>query len=145
MSQYLTFKLGTELYGVGLLDVQEIRGYSPVTPLPNAPPHFKGVMNLRGVIVPVVDLRSRFGLSSSQPNKLNVIVVVALQGRTSGLLVDSVADVIDVDESQLSGPPAVAGSMPTEFIRGVARVNEHLLIVLDLERIVSSTPISLAA
>lgn len=145
MSQYLTFNLGSELYGVDLLEIQEIRGYTPATPLPNAPAHFRGVMNLRGVIVPVVDLRRRFGLSAVAPNKLNVIVVVNVQKRVNGLLVDSVADVLDIPDAQLSAAPAAAGAMPAEFIRGVARINEQLLIVLDLERIVSSTPVNLAA
>jgi len=145
VTQYLAFKLGAELYGIDLLEIQEIRGYSPATPLPNSPPHFRGVMNLRGVIVPVVDLRSRFGLSAAEPGKTNVIVVVTAGGKTTGLLVDAVADVMDVASDQVSPPPAVAGALPTELIRGVVRTPESLVVLLDLARTIASTARPLAA
>ena len=145
MTQYLTFKLGSELYGLDLLEIQEIRGYTPATPLPNAPMHFKGVINLRGVIVPVVDLRSQFGLSPEQPNKLNVIVVVNVKGRITGLLVDAVADVVEMNPADIKAAPPVSGAMPPSFIRGMVKIGEQLLIVLEIDRVVNSGDAELAA
>jgi purine-binding chemotaxis protein CheW len=138
MTQCLTFRMGGELYGVDIHQVQEIKGYVPSTPLPNAPPYFKGVMNLRGVIVPVVDLRARFGMPPMDPTRLNVIIVVVASGRITGLLVDAVADVAELNGSEVQAPPDVCGAAPPDFVQGVARVGEELLILLNTDRIVAA-------
>lgn len=138
MSQCLTFRMGRELYGVDIHQVQEIKGYVPSTPLPNAPSYFKGVMNLRGIIVPVVDLRARFGMPPMAPNRLNVIIVVVASGRITGLLVDAVADVADLKASEVQSTPEVCGVAPPDFVQGVARVGEELLILLNTDRIVAA-------
>lgn len=134
--QFLTFCLGGEEYGVEILSIQEIKGYAPATPLPNAPPHVLGVMNLRGVIVPVIDLRRRFGLPPLATTKFSVVVVVVLRGRTIGLLVDSVSDVVSFPPTDIQDPPDITTHGSTSLLRGIARAGERLVIVLDVDRVV---------
>lgn len=139
MNQCLTFKMGSELYGVDICQVQEIKGYAPSTPIPNSPPFFRGVINLRGIIVPVVDLRARFGLPPVEPKKTNVIIVVVSGGRVTGLLVDAVADVADLLDKDLQPAPSVGGAAPPDFVQGVAKLGEQLLVILNTDRIVAAT------
>jgi purine-binding chemotaxis protein CheW len=131
--------MGEELYGVDICQVQEIKGYAPSTPLPNSPKHYRGVINLRGVIVPVVDLRARFGMPSIQPSRVNVIIVVVSGGRVTGLLVDSVADVAELKPSDIQATPNAGGTAPPDFVQGVAKVGDQLLILLNTDRIVAAT------
>src|SRR6187399_2690041 len=93
--QFLTFQLGPEMFGLEILRVQEIKGYSPVTPIPNAPPHVKGVMNLRGAVVPILDMRCKFGMAEAAYTKFTVIIVVTVGAKVIGLVVDAVSDVLD--------------------------------------------------
>lgn len=135
-SQYLTFVLGKEEYAVEILKVQEIKGFSAVTPIPNTPPHIKGVMNLRGTVVPVVSLRNRFGMPESEYNKFSVIIVAMLGRRPIGLVVDAVSDVLDLRADQIEPPPEMGQGVDMTFLRGLAKSGERLLAMLDLEKVV---------
>lgn len=134
--QFLTFALASEEYGVEILRVQEIKGYSAITPLPNAPSHVKGVMNLRGAVVPVIDLRVKFGLGDRAYDKFTVIIVVTVGTRIVGLLVDAVSDVLSFAADDVSPPPALDSSLDTSFLRGIAKVDERLIALLDIDRVV---------
>lgn len=135
-SQYITFTLGSGEYGIEILSVQEFKGYTTVTLVPNMPGYLRGVMNLRGIIIPVFDLRMRFGLPAEiQPS--TVIVVVVVDHRTVGLVVDSVSDVIELRSSDIQQITEVGESMQNNFLRGMARAGERLIILVDLPRIVT--------
>ena len=137
LNEFLTFTLGAEEYGVDILRVQEIRGWSPVTRIPQSPQHVLGVLNLRGSIVPIIDLRLRFGLERAAVTPLTVIVVLSVEHasgrREFGLVVDSVSDVLDLDASALREAPALGGHAGSEFIQGLATVAEKMLILLNVE------------
>jgi purine-binding chemotaxis protein CheW len=140
--QFLTFTLGDEEYAVDVLRVQEIKGYSAVTPIPNAPHFIRGVMNLRGTVVPVVGLRETFGLPAIPYDKFSVIVVLTLGTRVIGLLVDTVADVVELQLGQIEMPPELGDRVDTSFITGIARAGEKFIIVLSIEKIVSGAGIA---
>jgi purine-binding chemotaxis protein CheW len=134
-SQHLTFQLGEEEYGIEILKVQEIRGYAGVTPIPNTPAYICGVMNLRGAVIPVVDLRIRFALPNQEYNKFTVIVVVTVRDKVVGLVVDAVSDVLDISPSQTRERPDVGGRTDLRFIGGMATIGEKLVVLLDIERL----------
>ncbi|HEV2700325.1 MAG TPA: chemotaxis protein CheW [Steroidobacteraceae bacterium] len=138
--QVLTFCLGTESYAVDILLVQEIRGWTPVTRLPQAPPHLLGMLNLRGSIVPVIDLRLRFGLEQAAFTPVTVIVVLSVQmasgRREFGLVVDSVSDVVDVEADDLKETPSLGSKSSTELIKGIAAVADRMLILLNVEELI---------
>ena len=134
--QYVTFTLGSVDYGIEILSVQEFKGYSAVTPVPNMPSHVRGVMNLRGIIIPVFDLRVRFGLPAPL-DELSVIVVAVVENRTVGLVVDTVSDVIDIAPGDIQETPEFSGRVPTAFLRGLAKTGERLVILLNLKHLVS--------
>lgn len=134
--QYVTFTLGTADYGVQIMNVQEFKGYSAVTAIPNMPAYVRGVLNLRGTIIPVFDLRLRFGLPAPL-NELSVIVVAIVGNRTVGLVVDTVSDVVDIRASDIQETPELSGRVPTAYLRGLAKMGERLVILLNLERLVS--------
>lgn len=134
-NQYLTFSIGGEVYGVEILRVQEIKGYGTVTPVPNAPSFVCGVMNLRGTIVPVIDLRQRLGLARADANRFTVIIVVNVNDRVSGLIVDSVSDVLTIPAESIQAPPELGMRQESRFVRGMAKVGERLAILLDAERL----------
>jgi len=133
--QFLTFRLADEEYGVPILRVQEIRGYSAVTFIPNAPAHVRGVMNLRGAVMPVIDLRTRLGLPPADTTKFTVIVVVNVASKVVGLVVDAVNDVLDFDERSLESTPALGAGVDTGYLTGMAKNGERLIALLDLERV----------
>ncbi|MFM7230873.1 MAG: chemotaxis protein CheW [bacterium] len=133
--QFLTFCLGQEEYGIEILDVQEIKGYSPVTPIPNAPSHVKGLMNLRGAVVPVVDLRARFGMAAQDYTPFTVIIVVKVGHKVVGLIVDAVSDVLDVNADQLEATPDCGAAVDTSFLTGIAHSGERLIGLLQVERV----------
>jgi purine-binding chemotaxis protein CheW len=141
LRQVLTFSLGSEVYGVDILRVKEIRGWSPATRIPHAPPCVLGVLNLRGAIMPVVDLRVRFALPDAQFTPLTVIIVLSMRTdhgqRECGVVVDEVRDVVDVDPAAIRPAPAMTGNGGSEFIQGIATVNEQLLILLDADNLAS--------
>jgi purine-binding chemotaxis protein CheW len=136
-NQFLTFLLGAEQYGVEILKVQEIRGYSAVTPIPNTPPYIQGVMNLRGTVVPVIDLRTKFGMPPGEYNKFTVIVVVTIAAKVIGVVVDAVSDVLDIPAAEIRTVPEMGGQVNTKFISGMATVGDKLTVLLDMERLLS--------
>ena len=140
-NQVLTFTLGDETYGVDILRVQEIRGWSPVTRIPQAPSHVLGVLNLRGSIVPIVDLRMRFNLQRAEYTPLTVIIVLSLRTesgqRECGIVVDNVNDVVDVATETIRPSPEMGGARTSEFIEGIATHDEQMLILLNAENLAS--------
>ncbi len=147
--QYLSFKLAGEEYAVDILRVQEIRGWSRPTPIPNAPAFVRGVINLRGAIVPIFDLRRRFGLAEQPFGPTTVVIVVRVRHeereRTVGMVVDAVSDVHDVTEAQLRPPPAFGSVASAECVRALAALEERMLILLDLEKLLDSNAMPVMA
>lgn len=141
-NQYLTFSLGSEEYGIELLKVQEIKGYAPVTPIPNTPSHIKGVMNLRGTVIPIVDLRSKFSMESIEYTKFNVIIVINVGSKVMGLLVDAVSDVLTVGENELRPAPDFGSRADTRFISGLASVGEKIAVLLDVDCMLTEAELS---
>lgn len=137
-SQFLTFVLGEEQYGIEILKVQEIKGYSAITPIPNTPPHIKGVINLRGTVVPVVDLRAKFSLADTEYNKFTVIIVVTVGEKVIGMLVDAVSDVLDIAASDMRPAPDLGVHVDTRFISGMATIGERMTVLLDIDRLLSA-------
>jgi purine-binding chemotaxis protein CheW len=140
--QVLTFVLGKETYGVDILRVQEIRGWSAVTKLPHAPSHVLGVLNLRGSIVPIVDLRMRFSLDRAEYTTVTVIIVVSVNSsagrRDFGVVVDGVSDVVDVNPEQVKAAPELGAKGATDYIRGLVPVAERMVVLLDIDRLIGS-------
>lgn len=138
--QVLTFTLGSETYGVDILRVQEIRGWTPVTHIPQSPPHVLGVLNLRGSIVPIIDLRMRFSLEQAQYTAVTVIIVLSVQSasgrRDFGVVVDGVSDVVDMNDANIKPAPDLGGQVNTEFIRGLAPVSDTMVMLLDIDRLI---------
>jgi purine-binding chemotaxis protein CheW len=145
--EYLTFRLGAEEYGIDILRVQEIRSYEPPTRIANAPPFLKGVVNLRGVIVPIVDLRLKLACANADYNGFTVVIVLNVRGRVVGAVVDSVSDVLALGKDQIKPAPELASSIDTSFITGIGAVKnadvERLLILIDIEALMSSAEMGL--
>lgn len=135
--QFLTFRLNGQDYGMPILKVQEIKGWDKITPIPNSPAYIKGVLNLRGVIVPVIDLRLRFGLPEAERDAFTVVIVANVKGRLAGIVVDAVSDVINFSSEQLCDAPEYEGQQNREFIKGLAQVDGKLLVLLDIDRLAS--------
>ena len=132
--EYLTFRLGEEEYGVDIQKVQEIRSYEAPTRIPHAPDHIKGVVNLRGVIVPIVDLRLRLACESVEYTAFTVVIVLAVAGRVVGVVVDSVSDVLDLAADTIKPPPSLPGeSAARDFITGIASAAERMLLLVDMD------------
>lgn len=131
--QFLTFLLASEIYGLDILKVQEIRGWSQTTPIPNAPSYIRGVINLRGEIVPILDVRRRFNMEEIEFTATTVVVVVNIQERTIGMVVDGVSDVIDVNSTELRPSPEFGSSIDSSFVSGLASVGEKMVIVLNID------------
>ncbi|HEX5310401.1 MAG TPA: chemotaxis protein CheW [Aquabacterium sp.] len=136
--EYLTFRLGDEEYGIDILKVQEIRGYENPTRIANAPHFLKGVINLRGTIVPIVDLRLRFGCDSSEYNAFTVSIVLHIGTRTIGAVVDSVSDVMEIPAEAVRPAPELNSAIDATYIRGLAQVGERMVILLDIESLLLS-------
>ena len=141
-SQYLTFSLGQEEYGIELLKVQEIKGYSAITPIPNTPPHIKGVLNLRGTVIPIVDLRIRFSLEAIEYTKFHVIIVINVGTRVVGLLVDAVSDVLNVAAEDMRPAPDFGTQADTRFISGIASSGDKVAVLLDIELLLSEADLT---
>jgi purine-binding chemotaxis protein CheW len=141
--EFLTFTLGQEEYGVDILKVQEIRGYDAVTRIPDTPDFIKGVVNLRGAIVPVVDLRLKLRLSSAEYNSFTVMMVLNLARRVIGVVVDSVSDVIQLDAAQVHAAPEFGAQVDTRFISGLGTIDQRMLILLDIEKLLTSQDMAL--
>lgn len=141
--EYLTFVLGSESYGLDILKVQEIRGYDAVTQIANTPAFIKGVINLRGKIVPIVDLRVKFNMGKVEYSEFTVVIILNLGGRIVGIVVDGVSDVMRLDTSQIRGVPDIVASIDTQYITGLASVAEKMFILVDIERLMNSQEMAL--
>jgi len=142
-SEYLTFRLGAEEYAIDILKVQEIRGYEPPTVIAYAPPFIKGVINLRGIIVPIVDLRIKFGLGDAEYTPFTVVIILNVAQRVIGIVVDSVSDVTSLTRGQIRAAPDFSASFDTRYILGLASIEKRMLIVTDIERLMSSRDMEL--
>jgi purine-binding chemotaxis protein CheW len=140
-NQVLSFRLGEEIYGVDILAVKEIRGWAPVTRIPQSSEHVLGVLNLRGAIVPIMDLRRLFNLEKAEFTPVTVVIVLSLQTagghRECGIVVDAVSDVVDVPQDSIRPTPALNGQATKDFIAGLAQVEDQMLILLDAAELVS--------
>ncbi|NKI93171.1 chemotaxis protein CheW [Rhizobacter sp. SG703] len=141
--EFLTFRLGAEEYGIDILKVQEIRSYEAPTRIANAPAFIKGVVNLRGVIVPIVDLRLKLGCDSNDYNSFTVVIVLNVRGRVVGAVVDSVSDVLELSRDSIKPAPEMASAVDTSFITGISSVNDRMLILMDIEELMASAEMGL--
>ena len=140
--EFLAFKIANEEYGVDILRVQEIRSYEKPTTIANAPEHLKGVVNLRGVIVPIIDLRIKLGVSEVQYNHLTVVIVLNIGHRVVGAVVDGVSDVLTLEREQLRPVPALRGGFDPEHLLAIGSVGERMLILLDIEKFLANTAVA---
>lgn len=136
--QFLTFVLDNENYGIDILKVQEIRGWTQVTQIPNAPTYVRGVMNLRGAIVPILDLRRRFNMEETVFTAQTVVVVVHVQGRTIGMIVDQVSDVMNIAMKDMRDAPDFGTAIDSSFIKGLVPVDEKMIIILNVDEMLES-------
>ncbi|HET9581185.1 MAG TPA: chemotaxis protein CheW [Usitatibacter sp.] len=136
--EVLVFVLGREEYGVDILKVQEIRGYEKVTPIPAAPDYLKGVVNLRGIIVPVIDMRVKFGLSEPKYDAFTVVIILRLAHRTIGIVVDAVSDVVALADKEVKPAPQLGTLVDSSFIAGLGTQNDRMVLLLDIEKLLSS-------
>ena len=147
--QHLTFILGGEEYGVDILKVQEIRGWEPVSPIPNTPDYVLGVLNLRGIVVPIIDLRVRFDLPSAEFGSATVVVIVKVRQndkeRTVGLVVDEISDVYSIIEGNIREAPEMGGALSTDYITGLTTVDEKMIILLNVDLLVNTGVLQLSA
>ena len=141
--EFLTFTLGHEEYGMDILKVQEIRGYDAVTAIANTPDFIKGVINLRGIIVPIVDLRIKFHLGNVEYNELTVVIILNLGQRVVGIVVDGVSDVLALTPEQIKPAPELSGTLDTRYITGLGTVGERMLILADIEKLMAGQDMEL--
>ena len=142
-SEYLAFTLGSEEYGIDILKVQEIRGYEAVTRIANAPEFIKGVINLRGIIIPVVDMRIKFNLGTPVYDQFTVVIILNIAGRVMGMVVDSVSDVTTLTPDQVKPAPDMGTAFSSDYLIGLGTVDERMLILVDIERLMSSDELGL--
>ena len=141
--EFLTFRLATEEYGIDILKVQEIRSYEQPTRIANAPAFIKGVVNLRGVIVPIVDLRVKLACETVEYNGFTVVIVLNVRGRVVGAVVDSVSDVLELGAGTIKPAPELHTTVDTSFITGIGSVNDRMLILMDIEALMTSAEMGL--
>ncbi|AEE66437.1 chemotaxis protein CheW [Bordetella pertussis] len=144
-NEFLVFTLGEEEYGIDILKVQEIRGYdaATVTRIANVPSFIKGVTNLRGIIVPIVDLRIKFNLGSVEYNEQTVVIILNLDRRVVGIVVDGVSDVLMLNAAQVRPAPEFGATLSTEYLTGLGTVDERMLILVDIEKLMTSDEMAL--
>lgn len=143
MREVLVFVLGREEYGVDILKVQEIRGYEKVTPIPAAPEYLKGVVNLRGIIVPVVDLRVKFGMPDPRYDAFTVVVILRLARRVIGVVVDGVSDVMALRAQDVKPAPQLGSVVESSFIEGLGTEGDRMVLLLDIEKLLSTGELNL--
>ena len=136
-TEFISFAIGDEQYGVAIMAVREIKGWSGVTQLPNQPDYMRGVLNLRGVMVPIVDLRCRFGQGMTEATPVHVVIVVQIDNKTVGLLADRVLDIISVEAAQIQPVPQVSRGPRADFLSGLVTVDETMVALIDLARLLS--------
>lgn len=141
--EFLTFLLGDAQYGIDILKVQEIRGYEQATAIANAPAFIKGVINLRGNIVPIIDLRIKFNLGRVEYNALTVVIILNIAGRVLGVVVDGVSDVVALKEADIKPAPEFGATFKAEYLIGLGTVGEGMLILVDIERLMTSNELGL--
>jgi purine-binding chemotaxis protein CheW len=142
-NEFLTFWLGNEEYAIEILKVQEIRGYDAVTRIVNAPAFIKGVVNLRGIIVPIIDMRIKFKLGRVDYNDFTVAIILNVSGRVVGMVVDSVSDVITLDQEQIRPAPDFSTRADSNYLIGLGAIDERMLILMDIEKLMSSRDMGL--
>jgi purine-binding chemotaxis protein CheW len=152
VEQYLTFEIAGELYAIPILSVQEIRGWEPVAKIPQTPPHVLGVIDLRGAVVPVVDLRTRLAIERREMTSTTVVIVVRIESPgaaavTVGCVVDAVSDVANLADETVRPAPSVCGSVDSHFLRGLSAIDSRLVMLLDLSRLIEGVlpPVARAA
>lgn len=143
--EYLTFRLDQEEYGIDILKVQEIRGYEPPTRIANAPRFIKGVVNLRGTIVPIVDMRLKFNCSKAEYNAFTVVIILNLRNRIAGIVVDSVSDVMELPPDSLKVAPDVDSVIDSDAVLGLGSLGDRMLILLDIEKLMSGVEMGLTS
>ena len=144
VQEFLAFKLGAEEYGIDILRVQEIRGYEAVTRIANAPEFIKGVINLRGIIIPVVDMRIKFKLGEPVYDQFTVVIILNIGGRVVGMVVDSVSDVTTLTPEQIKAAPDMGTAFSSEYMLGLGTIDERMLILIDIARLMASPEMGLS-
>jgi purine-binding chemotaxis protein CheW len=142
-SEFLTFRLGDEEYGIEILKVQEIRGYEAVTAIANAPEFIKGVVNLRGTIVPIVDMRIKLGLKKVEYNQFTVVIILNVAERVVGIVVDSVSDVTILGADQIRPAPDLGTTLNTAYITGLGTIDQRMIILVDIEKFMTGEDLAL--
>ncbi len=141
--EYLAFTLGREEYGIDILRVQEIRGYEPVTRIANAPDFIKGVVNLRGTIIPIVDMRIKLNLGEATYDQFTVVIILNIAGRVVGMVVDSVSDVTMLKPEQMRGAPEVGTAFDSDYLIGLGDLGQRMLILVDIDKLMTSAEMGL--
>ena len=141
--EFLSFILGQEEYGIDILNVQEIRGYEAVTRIANAPEFIKGVVNLRGIIVPIIDMRIKFNLGTASYDELTVVIILNIAGRIMGIVVDGVTDVIMLSREQIKPPPEMGAALNSRYLTGLGTLDDRMLILLDIDKLMASDEMGL--
>ncbi len=141
--EFLAFTLGHEEYGLDIQKVQELRGYDTVTRIANAPAHIKGVINLRGIIVPIIDMRIKFNLDAPSYDQFTVVIILNMASRVMGMVVDSVSDVITLSPEQVRPAPEMGAVLDTRYLIGLGTVEQRMLILVDIEKLMSSPDMGL--
>jgi purine-binding chemotaxis protein CheW len=137
-SQFVSFAIGDDQYGVDIMAVREIKGWTPVTHLPKQPDYVRGVLNLRGVMVPIVDLRCRFGQGSTEATPIHVVIVVQAEGRLVGLLADRVLDIVSFDAAEIQPVPRAAQASSVDFLSGLVTIEGQMIALIDLATLLST-------
>jgi purine-binding chemotaxis protein CheW len=143
LMEFLSFKLGQEKYGIDIQKVQELRVYDTVTHIANAPEFLKGVVNLRGIIVPIIDMRIKFNLGTPTYNQFTVVIVLNIGSRVMGMVVDRVSDVVALTPGQIQPAPAMGCQLNTDYLIGIGTLDASILILLDIEKLMSSDEMGL--
>ncbi|NNM81207.1 MAG: chemotaxis protein CheW [Burkholderiales bacterium] len=141
--EFLTFTLGQEEYGIEILKVQEIRGYDAVTHIANTPDFIKGVINLRGSIVPIVDMRIKFNLGNVEYDEFTVVIILNVARRVVGMVVDGVSDVVTLTPDEIKPAPEFGSGIDTKYVTGIGTVDDRMLILVDIERLMTSRDMEL--
>jgi purine-binding chemotaxis protein CheW len=141
--EFLSFTLGQEEYGIDIQKVQELRGYDTVTRIANAPEHIKGVVNLRGIIVPIIDMRIKFNLGTPTYDQFTVVIILNLASRVMGMVVDSVSDVITLTPEQIKPAPEMGAVLGTDYLIGLGTLDERMLILVDIDKLMTSAEMGL--
>ncbi|MDO8319969.1 chemotaxis protein CheW [Rhodoferax sp.] len=141
--EFLAFTLGQEEYGIDIQKVQELRGYDTVTRIANAPEHIKGVVNLRGIIVPIIDMRIKFNLGTPTYDQFTVVIILNMASRVMGMVVDSVSDVITLSPEQVKSAPEMGAVLDTDYLIGLGTLDDRMLILIDIDKLMTSDEMGL--